>query len=68
MFLQTLAYPHTSDQNEQREAQKENVVYGMELGAPAEGDEEFGVRAVSKRSKVRKLETTLSPSPPFNPM
>ncbi|KAL5485891.1 KU70 [Sanghuangporus weigelae] len=42
------------DENEQREVDKSKVVFGMQLGPPAEDDEdaEYGVRAVPKRSKV----------------
>ncbi|EJD06786.1 ku70-like protein [Fomitiporia mediterranea MF3/22] len=42
------------DENEQREIDKTKVMYGMQLGPPAEEneDEEYGVRVVPKRSKV----------------
>ena len=50
----TRALAHTRTQNEEREVDKTKIVYGMQLGAPPEDDEdaEFGIRAVSRRSKV----------------
>ncbi|KAH8118175.1 ku70-like protein [Phellopilus nigrolimitatus] len=42
------------DEHEQREVERTKIVYGMQLGPPAEDneDEEYGVRAVPTRSKV----------------
>ncbi|KAI5122729.1 hypothetical protein M0805_009814 [Coniferiporia weirii] len=48
--------PKTSyvDEQQQRDVEKEKILYGMQLGPPAEDEdeEEFGVRSVPKRNKV----------------